>query len=301
MANAMKMTVATLVALMAAFFVIGCKKDGGANTAVSNHAKEDELAPASADDVTMAALARITSATVSLTNCLFRDPGKAMTPYRQIFDEIDSLPSVAKARCVKDLARSILAVPYEQLGQYERAISLRAMWDMMGDVGWPGIGEVDVWEMRMLRLYRMRASAEFAQSETNNWTTRSFIAVTTGFLESDSEYLEQILAEWISSPYPPKGRAGLGRGGEMTEEDYKIVKEKLERFLGRPIRTREEISRAQIERSRQLRSEMEQREAERQQRAAQILEDKRSGKKASWYTGFTTNQQESTINPSTRK
>ena len=171
----------------------------------------------------------------------------------------------------------------------------------MGDVGWPGVGEVDVWEMRMLRLYRMRASAEFAQSETNNWTTRSFIAVTTGFLESDSEYLEQILAEWISSPYPPKGRAGLGRGGEMTEEDYKIVKEKLERFLGRPIRTREEISRAQIERSRQLRSEMEQREAERQQRAAQILEDKRSGKKASWYTGFTTNQQESTINPSTRK
>jgi len=301
MVNAMKMTVSMLVTLSAAFFVIGCKKDGGVNIAVSNHANEDERAPASADDVTMAALARITSATVSLTNCLFRNPGKAMTPYRQILDEIDTLPSVAKARCVKDLARSILAVPYEQLGQYERAISLRAMWDMIGDVGWPGIGEVDLWEMRMLRLYRMRASAEFAQSETNNWTTRCFIAVTTGFLESDSEYLEQILAEWISSPYPPKGRAGLGRGGEMTEEDYKTVKEKLERFLGRPIRTREEICRAQIERSRQLRSEMEQREAERRQLEVRILEDKRTGRKDSWYMDYTTNLQETSLNAPTGK
>jgi len=292
MTSAMKITLST----MAMLFAFGCEKNGGENTAISSHLGEEECVSASEDDGTMATLAKIASATVSLTNCLYREPDKAMGPYRQIFDAIGTLTTGVKARCVKELARSILAVPYEQLGQYERMRSLRAMWDMMGDVGWPGIGEVDLWEMRMLRLHRMRASAEYAQSETNNWTTRSFIATTAGFLESDSEYLEQILAEWISSPYPPKGRCGLGRGGEMTEEDYKIVKAKLERFLGRPIRTREDIRRAHIAKMQQLEREDAQREAERRKLAAMIEEDRRTGRKDSWYIGFTTNQQGATTN-----
>ena len=299
MANAMKMTVATLVALMAAFFVIGCKKDGGANTAVSNHAKEDELAPASADDVTMAALARITSATVSLTNCLFRDPGKAMTPYRQIFDEIDSLPSVAKARCVKDLVRSVLAVPYEHLDIDKRLHALDRMWDMMWGIDWPGMSVVDLWEARVLWLSKIRDVITHTQSETNNQARRYFISYQSSRLENRTEHFERTLAFWNSLPSSSAVR--FYQNGEMTDAEYNLIKVKFENFLGRPIRTCEEIRRANSKRGNRRGSEDVQREVERQQRAAQILEDKRNGKKDSWYIGFMTNQQESTINPSTRK
>ena len=256
----MKANIKVMTVALTVFFVLGCERAEEVNDAVPIHIENVENVSASEDDVTAATLARITSESVTLTNYLYRESDKAMALYKQIGNEIRTLPPRKGEQCVKAVIRSILAVPYERLEQrYERPRSLRRMWDIMRDIGWPGIGEVDIWENRILMLYRIRDTIKYAQSETDNQYTRNFIEGETGYIESESEYLEQILAAWIASPYPPKGRSALGRAGEMTEEDCAIIKVKLETFLGRPIRAYEEIRKASIEKVRQWRLEEERR------------------------------------------
>ena len=228
---------------LTALFVFGCERTENVKEAVPIHAGNVETVSASKDDVTAATLARITSASVTLTNYLYRESDKAMALYQRIGNEILTLPPGKGEQCVKAVIRSILDVPYERLDlRYERPRSLRRMWDIMRDIGWPGIGEVDIWENRILMLYRIRDTIKYAQSETDNRYTRNFIEGETGYVESESEYLEQILAEWIASPRPPEKRWSFSNAG-MTEEDCAIIKDKLETFLGRPIRTCDEIRR----------------------------------------------------------
>lgn len=295
MTSAMKMTLAAGVVI----FVLGCKKNSGDNTEVSNHAGKEECVPASVDCVTTATLARIKSATVSLTNCLYRESDKAMPIYQQIHNEISTLPPEIGKQCVKAVARSVAAVPYEHLKLEVRLRALDRMWDIMGRSYLPGMGKVDLWELIILRLSRIRDTIEFASSEPDNWDARSFIAYESENLYGYTEMYERDLA-YKNSPKadPSMLRCCLG---EMSEQEYAIIKSKFEAFLGRPIRTYEEITRIQNERTERLKLEVAQREAERQQRAAKILEDKRSGKKDSWYMGFTANQHETTTNAPTGK
>lgn len=244
---------------LTALFVFGCERAENAKDAFPIHAENVETVSASEDDVTAATLARITSASVTLTNYLYRESDKAMALYQRIGNEILTLPPGKGEQCVKAVIRSILDVPYERLDlRYERPRSLRRMWDIMRDIGWPGIGEVDIWENRILMLYRIRDTIKYAQSETDNRYTRNFIEGETGYVESESEYLEQILAAWIASPRPPEKRWSFSNAG-MTEEDCAIIKDKLETFLGRPIRTCDEIRRMSIERIQQQELEEERR------------------------------------------
>lgn len=255
------MNAKTEVAIVAltALFVVGCERAENSKDEVPIHAENVVTVSASEDDVTAATLARITSASVTLTNYLYRESDKAMALYQRIGNEILTLPPGKGEQCVKAVIRSILDVPYERLDlRYERPRSLRRMWDIMRDIGWPGIGEVDIWENRILMLYRIRDTIKYAQSETDNRYTRNFIEGETGYVESESEYLEQILAEWIASPRPPEKRWSFSNAG-MTEEDCAIIKEKLETFLGRPIRTCDEIRRMSIERIQQQELEEERR------------------------------------------
>ncbi len=271
------------LAAMAVAFVLGSNKAEDVKPTASSH-KENAENRMPETDATSATLARMAAAGVSLTNCLFQTPDKAMDVYRQIHDDILTLSPGEGEQCVKTIVKRVLSVPYERLDHYTRGKALRRMWDIMGDVWWPGIGEVDLWDMRIIRLSRMRDMVKYAQSETNNWTTRSFIAGHSSYLTSDSERLERILAAWIESPDPPKQRWALSRDG-MTEEDYAIVKARFEAFLGRPIRTCEEIRRASIERIRQRDLESKRIAAEQQKLEALILNDRRTGRHDAWYIG----------------
>lgn len=255
----MKVNLEVMMVAITVLFVLGCERAEDVKDAVPIHAENVKTFSASEDDVTAATLARITSASVTLTNYLYRESDKAMALYQQIGNDILTLPPGKGEQCVKAVIRSILAVPYERLEQrYERPRSLRRMWDIMRDIGWPGIEEVDVWETRILMLYRIRDTIKYAQSETDNRYTRDFIKGETVYVESESEYLEQVLAAWIASPRPPEQRWGLSNA-RMTEKDCAIIKAKLETFLGRPIRTYEEIRKASIEKVRQRRLEEERR------------------------------------------
>ena len=248
-----------ILMIMAALCALGCNRSGkDAKAKISSRTENAETTCTSTVDVLSTAIARVTAAGVTLTNCLCQEPEKAIDVYRKIHDDISAFPPDTGEECAKAIVKNILSVPYEHLDHYKRAKSLREMWDIMSGIWWPGMRETDMWEMRLLRLYRMRDLVEFAQSETNKWTTRSFITGHSSYITYDSEYLEQILADWIESPYPPEKRWALSRNG-MTEKDCAIVKAKLESFLGRPIRTCDEIRRASINKIKQWRLEEERR------------------------------------------
>lgn len=275
------------MAAMAVAFVLGCNQAEDVKPTVSNHNESADNCTPDIDAMS-ATLARMAAAGVSLTNCLFQTPDKAMNVYRQIHDDILTLSPGEGEQCVKTIVKGVLSVPYERLDRFKRAKALCEMWDIMGDVWWPGMGEVDLWDMRMLRLSRMRDMVKYAQSDTNVWSRRSAISGYSSYLTYDSEHLERILAEWIESPDPPQTRRALSRDG-MTEEDCAIVKARFEAFLGRPIRTCDEIGRASIERIKQRDLERKRIAAEQQKLEALILNDRRTGRHDSWYIGGAAN------------
>ena len=115
------------LAMTAVLFVFGCEKNSDANTAASSHPGKEECVLASEDGGTMATLAKITSATVSLTNCLYRESDRAMAIFQQIHNEISTLPPKTGVHCIKAVARSVASVPYEQLKLEERLRALDRM------------------------------------------------------------------------------------------------------------------------------------------------------------------------------
>ena len=284
---------------VAVAFAFGCERTDEAKPADSRHAEKAESVCTSNDVVMSETLARIAAINESLTNCLYQVSDKVMALHKQFCDEIRTLSPEDGERCAQAMVRSVLAVPYEHLDIDKRLHALDRMWDMMWGIDWPGMSVVDLWEARVLWLSKIRDVITHTQSETNNQARRYFIAYQSSRLENRTEHFERTLAFWNSLPSSSAVR--FYQNGEMTDAEYNLIKVKFENFLGRPIRTCEEIRRTNSKRGNRRGSEDVQREVERQQRAAQILEDKRSGKKDSWYIGFMTNQQESTINPSTRK
>ena len=238
-------------------FVVGCERAENAKDAVPIHAGNVETVSASKDDVTAATLARITSASVTLTNYLYRESGKAMAICQQIHNEISTLPPEIGQHCVKEIVRSVVAIPYERLEYGARSRALDKMWHITRHIGLSGMRKVDLWELIILRLSRIRDTIEHTRSETDSWDKKRFIAGQTEFLDFYSEECERDLA-YKSSPQadPCTSQCLLG---EMSEEEYAIIKSKFEAFLGRPIRTYEEITRIQDERIERLKLEEERR------------------------------------------
>ena len=253
----MNAKIKVMAVVLTALFVFGCERAENAKDAVPDHAENVETVSTSEDDVTAATLARIMSASVTLTNYIYRESGKAMTIYQQIHNEISTLPPEIGKQCVKAVASNVLAVPYERMELRARSHALNVMWDIMERIGLPSMGEVDLWELIILRLSRIRDTIEHTRSETDTWDKKRFIAGQTEFLDFYSEAYERDLA-YNSSPQADP-RTSHCRLGEMSEEEYAIIKAKFETFLGRPIRTYEEITRLQIERIQQQELEEERR------------------------------------------
>jgi hypothetical protein len=77
---------------LTALFVFGCERTENAKEAVPIHAGNVETVFASKDDVTAATLARITSASVTLTNYLYCESDKVMGLCQRIGSDISTLP-----------------------------------------------------------------------------------------------------------------------------------------------------------------------------------------------------------------
>ena len=242
---------------LTALFVFGCERTENVKEAVPIHAGNVETVSASKDDVTAATLARITSASVTLTNYLYCESDKVMGLCQRIGSDISTLPPEIGQQCVKEIVRSVVAIPYERLEYGARYRALDKMWHITRHIGLSGMRKVDLWELIILRLSRIRDTIEHTRSETDSWDKKRFIAGQTEFLDFYSEECERDLA-YKSSPQadPCTSQCLLGK---MSEEEYAIIKAKFEAFLGRPIRTYEEITRLQIERIQQQKLEEERR------------------------------------------
>ena len=253
----MKAKMKIALAVVTALWVSGCERADFTRPEGSDRTGKAETVPVSEDDVTAVTIARIAVAGVALTNCLYRELDRTMAVYQQIESDIASLPPEFGERCVKSIARSVVAVPYEHLEYGERFRALDKMQEILKRIGLPSMKRIDLWELTILRLSRIRDTIEHARSDPENKARMNFIAGESEYLRFYSEQYERDLAYKNSpqaDPYVLHSRIG-----KMSKEEYAIVKAKFEKFLGRPIRTYEEIVRAQRERDRQMNLEEERR------------------------------------------
>jgi len=182
----------------------------------------------------------------------------AAVAYRTV-EKILRLPPALHESYGRKMAQSILSVPIDHLSYYARFRSLNAMWDMAGEVGRLGIGWKFVWELRIMRLMRLREAIEQAQREKQNWSNWDHIKSVSNNLNGYSEFWEKELAYRVSNSIPPRDHAWMVK--KIPEEEYLAIRKRFEEFLGRPIRTYEEIIRAQRERDRQMNLEEARRKA----------------------------------------
>jgi hypothetical protein len=106
---------------------------------------------------------------------------------------------------------------------------------------------------------RLREAIEQAQREKQNWSNWDHIKSVSNNLNGYSEFWEKELAYRVSNSIPPRDHAWMVK--KIPEEEYLAIRKRFEEFLGRPIRTYEEIIRAQRERDRQMNLEEARRKA----------------------------------------
>ena len=165
-------------------------------------------------------------------------------------EKILKLPPELREPYGRKMAQAILSVPIDHLPYSDRSRTLDMMWDMESEIGRLGIGWRFVWELRIMRLMRLREAIEHARKEKNDWSNRGYIEFVSENLNGYSEFWEKELAYRVSKAISPRDYAILVK--KMPEEEYVAIRKRFEEFLGRPIRSYEEIRRAQRERDRQM-------------------------------------------------
>ena len=183
----------------------------------------------------------------------------AVAVARGTLEKILKLPSALRESYERKMAQAILSVPIDHLSYYDRSRSLDSMWDMESEIGRLKVGWKFVWELRIMRLRRLREAIEHARKEKDDWSNRGYIKFVSGNLDGYSEFWEKELAYRVSESIPPRDHAWMVK--KIPEEEYLAIRKRFEGFLGRPIRLYEEIIRAQRERDRQMNLEEERRKA----------------------------------------
>ena len=158
----MKAKMKIALAVVTALWVSGCERADVARPEGSDRTEKAETVPVSTvsvseDDVTAVTIARIAVAGVALTNCLYRELDRTMAVYQQIESDIASLPPEIGARCVKSIARNVIAVPYEHLEYRERFRALDKMQKILDNLSFSVNSENDV-----LNIILEEAGAYFA-------------------------------------------------------------------------------------------------------------------------------------------
>ena len=190
---------------------------------------------------------------LSITNYVYTEWRGAHDAALRMRDKIMTLPpEVGKENALKMLDR-IVSIPIDHLGHYERLHALDAIRYMGGVISWQGARRADFCDTVIRLLTKCRDSIEYARQEGD----REFIITASNNLNGDIRSYEKELAYRTSSKVPPQDYKHLIE--EMSDEEYAVVKAKFEKFLGRPIRTYEEIVHEQMERSRQIKLERERR------------------------------------------
>ena len=170
-------------------------------------------------------------------------------------EKIQKLPPALREPYGRKMAQAILSVPIDHLPYYDRSRTLYMMWEMVEEIGRYKVGWKFVWELRVMRLRRLREAIEHARKEKNDWSNRGFIKFVSGNLDGYSEFWEKELAYRVSKSILSWDYARMSK--EIPEEEYYAIRKRFEEFLGRPIRSYEEIRRAQRERDRRMKLEEE--------------------------------------------
>ena len=193
----------------------------------------------------------------SISNYVYSAWPEAVGAALRMRDKIMTLPPELGKQYAKKMLKTILTLPIDHLQFDDRYHALDVMWRMGEVVWWQGASKTEFCEILVLLLTRLRDSIENAGNEGNDRDTRSFIAYVSANLKGHSDSYEQNLAYRLSSKISARDYAH--RVEEVPDEEFAIIKAKFEKFLGRPIRTYEEIVHEQMERSRQLKLERERR------------------------------------------
>ena len=193
----------------------------------------------------------------SISNYVYCNWSKADHAAMRMSGKLMTLPPELGERYAKKILATLLSYPVDHLPYYQRYHALDVMMHMREHIRWPGADHVSACESLILVLTRFRDAIEHARKEGNDWSTRSFIAYVSDNLEGRSQFYEKWLAYRVSPKVPSRDYVHLVE--ELPDEKYAIIKAKFEKFLGRPIRTYEEIVRAQRERDNQMDIEEERR------------------------------------------
>lgn len=222
------------------------------NTADMVHATE-----VACTDAVARTVAELEADFASISNYVYRNSSGARGAGMRMRDKLMTLPPELGERYARKMLKIAFSFPVDHLMQHQGTRSLRAMWDMGGWAWWQGANQVFYCEKLILKLTRYREAIECARNEGNDWHTRQFITFVSEELNAESECYEKRLAYRTSTQISPQDYALYVR--EVPDEQYAIIKAKFENFLGRPIRTYEEIVRAQREHDRQMKLEDERR------------------------------------------
>ena len=243
----MKIGWITCCLLAQAMLLCGCGENGEAKPEGRTSA---EVAPTSSvpDEVekTIAEIER--DFALSLPHAVTNWSGANAVAHGTI-EKILKLPASLQEPYGWKMVQSILSVPLDHLPYSDRFRSLTTMREMVRETGWLGANWNRGWDVRILLLKRLREAIEDARKEKNDWSNRGYIEFVSENLDGYSRFWEEKLAYRVSKSILPWDYAAQVE--KVPEEEYLAIRKRFEEFLGRPIRSYEEIRRAQRERDRQ--------------------------------------------------
>ena len=135
------------------------------------------------------------------------------------------------------------------MSYYARSRTRVAMFHVLSEeVGWRGMTTENAWELRIMSLMRLREEIEYVQKNEGDRRNWSYLTSVSNNLNGYTLTWEVQLAFWDSKLNTPPRTLGCQ---VVTDEEFSAIRKRFEDFLGRPIRSYEEIMRIEAERSEQ--------------------------------------------------
>ena len=263
----MKVSFVMLLAFAQIAFLVGCGRSekaddprqpqGDTRQVPSNTVEVTHAPDVACTGAVARTLADLDVEFASISNYVYCGLPRADLAAMRMSDKLMTMPPELGERYAKKILETLLSYPVDHLPYSQRYRALSVMLDMEEYIRWPGSDHVSACESFILVLTRFRDAIEHARKEGNDWFTRNFINTLSGELEPRSQFYEKWLAYRISPQVPPRDYVHLVEA--LPDDKYAIIKAMFEKFLGRPIRTYEEIVRAQREHDRQMELERERR------------------------------------------